>query len=232
MKQAHRIVALNVLKKADWLKSHPSELADSLLNEGRLRYLATDEWAQAEGDDQTGLFIVIDGILHTYYAPRGDKVMMIGFATPGTVLGHTTRYSGGPRLVTAICAEPSILLIISKSALERIAAKTPEIWRAIADLTYNDLQRILGLAAEFISLRPRQRIAARLLSILGTEQGDNPPVIKVSQELLGEMVGATRKTVNIHLASFVTDGLVELGYGRIQICNREGLHAIVEGRNQ
>lgn len=229
MKIPHKALALNVLNDADWLKAHPKVLTESLVSEGRLRHLDKDEWAQTEGDEESGLFIVIDGILHTYYAPGGDRVMMIGFATPGTVLGHTTPYSGGPRLVTAICAEPSILLDISKTALDRIAADTPEIWQAIASLTYNDLQRVLGLAAEFISLKPKHRIAARLLATVQNNRNSNLPVVNISQELLGEMTGVTRKTVNHYLSAFEKDGLIRTGYGRIEIRDMEAMRVLAKG---
>lgn len=211
------------MMNADWLSHHPARLAEKLVSEGRLTRLNTGEWAQAEGDDRSGLFVVIDGLLHTYYAPRGDRVMMMGFAKPGFVLGHATRYSGGPRLVTAVCTEPSIILEISETALDRIAAEIPEVWRAIADLTYSNLQRALRLAAEFISLQPKQRIAARLLAIVGSTEVNSAQTIKVSQELLGEMVGATRKTVNQHLSAFERAGLIKVGYGRIEIVNVERL---------
>lgn len=217
------------MMNADWLSHHPTRLAEKLVSEGRLTQLNTGEWAQAEGDDRSGLFVVIDGLLHTYYAPRGDRVMMMGFAKPGFVLGHATRYSGGPRLVTAVCTEPSIILEISETALDRIAAEIPEVWRAIADLTYSNLKRALRLAAEFISLQPKQRIAARLLSFIDDEETNTSPIIKVSQELLAEMVGSSRKTVNQHLSSLESAGLIKLGYGRIQICDQKGLNALVIG---
>lgn len=229
MNDPHKALALNVLNNAEWLKPHPKVLVQNLVSEGRLRRLDTDEWAQTEGDEESGLFIVIDGILHTYYAPGGDRVMMIGFATPGTVLGHTTPYSGGPRLVTAICAEPSILLDISKNALDRIAKTTPEIWQAIASLTYNDLQRVLGLAAEFISLKPKHRIAARLLAIVENNRSGVPPIVNISQELLGEMTGVTRKTVNQYLSAFERDGLIRTGYGRIALKDIAGLRVLAKG---
>lgn len=229
MKENTKNLALKVIRKAEWLSQQPESLADRLVLEGRLTHLNSGEWAQSEGDDRGGLFIVIDGLLHTYYAPRGDRVMMLGFATPGSVLGHATKYSGGPRLVTAVCTEPSMVLEVSEAALDRIAQDMPEVWRAIADLTYQNLQSALRLAVEFISLRPKERIAARLLSIIKFEKSSGPPTIKVNQELLAEMVGASRKTVNQHLTAFERDGLVKVGYGRIEICDREGLIALAQG---
>ena len=233
MKTDEQKLALRVLRETEWLKAYSPELAESLVAEGRLVHLNIGEWAQAEGDDRNGLFMIVDRLLKTYYAPIGDRVIMVGFSKPGSVLGHATRYSGGPRLVTAVCAEPSIMLEISESALDRVAAQSPEIWRAIAGFAYDNMRNALRLAAEVISLRPRERLAARLLAITPdpNDEGDanETPAISVSQELLGEMIGVTRKTVNQHLSSFEKDGLIRVGYGKIELCDLKGLRLIASG---
>ena len=215
-----------VLGSSDWLKEYPLTLREQLVAEGRMVHLNEREWAQAEGDDRSGLFIVIDGSLHSYCAAPGDRAVMIGIVGPGAVLGHTTRYSGGPRLVTAVCVEPSLLLEISEASLDRVAAKSPEVWRAIAGFAYAHTRRALQMAAEVISLRPRQRLAARLLAAADNGEAHERPVIKISQELLGEMMGLTRKTINGHLVAFEQVGLIRLGYGQIELCDLEGLRTI------
>jgi CRP/FNR family transcriptional regulator, cyclic AMP receptor protein len=222
-------LALRVLRETEWLKAYSPQLAENLVAEGRLVHLSVGEWAQAEGDDRHGLFMIVDGLLKTYYAPIGDRVIMVGFSKPGSVLGHATRYSGGPRLVTAVCAKPSIMLEISESALDRVAAKSPEIWRAIAGFAYDNMRSALRLAAEVISLRPRERLAARLLAMIPDDTAIETPIISVSQELLGEMIGVTRKTVNQHLSVFEKDRLIRVGYGKIELCDLKGLRLIAVG---
>lgn len=229
MRSTEQELALSVLRRAEWLKDYPPQIAENLVSEGQLVNLNIGEWAQAEGDDRSGLFIVIDGLLHSYYAPMGDRVIMVGFAEPGSVIGHATRYSGGPRHVTAVCAEPSTILEVSESALDRIAAESPEIWRAIASFAYNSMRNALRLAAEVISLKPRERIAARLLTIPKSYTEDGSPIIKVSQEMLGEMIGVTRKTINQHLSAFERGGLIRVGYGQIELIDLSGLELIASG---
>lgn len=229
MKTNEKKLAVRVLQETEWLKTYSPELAESLVAEGRLVHLNVGEWAQAEGDDRHGLFMIVDGLLKTYYAPIGDRVIMVGFSKPGSVLGHATRYSGGPRLVTAVCAKPSIMLEISESALDRVAAQSPEIWRAIAGFAYDNMRSALRLAAEVISLRPRERLAARLLAMIPADAAIETPIISVSQELLGEMIGVTRKTVNQHLSVFEKDRLIRVGYGKIELCDLKGLRLIAAG---
>ncbi|MGB5078230.1 MAG: Crp/Fnr family transcriptional regulator [Sphingorhabdus sp.] len=232
MKTTEQNGAIRVLRNAGWLKDYPPELAESLLAEGSLVRLRQGEWAQAEGDDRSGLFVVIEGVLHSYCAAPGGTVLMIGLAKAGSVLGHATRFSGGPRLVTAVCVEPCVLLEISETAIDRVAERQPEIWRAIADFTYANMRSVLRMVAEVTSLAPRERIAARLLAAAHAQDDTLPglePVIRLSQEMLGEMIGVARKTVNIHLSTFERDGLVQVGYGRIVLCDMDGLRAVANG---
>lgn len=229
MKSTDRSQAIAVLRNATWLKPYPPGLSERLLAEGRLVRLGEGEWAQAEGDERSGLFVVIAGVLHSYCAAPGGSMVMIGLAGAGSVLGHATRFSGGPRLVTAVCVEPCVLLELSETALDRIADRQPEIWRAIADFTYANMRNVLRMVAEVIALPPRQRIAARLLAAGAEVPSSETPVLAISQELLAEMVGVTRKTVNVHLSAFERDGLIKAGYGRIVLKNRERLRLIAYG---
>ena len=226
MRQEQYNLALEVLSASDWLKDYPEALVRQLVAEGRLVRLNVGEWAQAEGDDRSGLFVVIDGSLHSFCAAPGGRAVMIGVVSAGAVLGHATRYSGGPRLVTAVCVEPSLLLEVSEASLERVAQQFPEVWRAIAGFAYANTRRALQMAAEVISLKPRQRIAARLLAAIDGGGLGGTQTLRVSQELLGEMLGLTRKTVNSHLSSFEKIGLVRASYGQITILNVDGLRHV------
>ena len=229
MKIHDRNQALAVLRQVSWLRGYPTGLAERLLAEGRLVRLNAGEWAQSEGDDRSGLYVVIEGVLHTYCSAPGDRLVMIGLAESGAVLGHATRFSGGPRLVTAVCVEPCVLLEMSEAALERVADRQPEIWRAIADFTYANMRNVLRMAAEVISLPPRQRIVARLLAGAGDGDSGQSPVVRISQELLGEMIGVTRKTVNLHLSQLERDGLIRLGYSRIELLDLQRLRTLANG---
>lgn len=227
MKNAHSVQALRVLRQTDWLAGFSPDLAALLLDAGRLVRLAPGAWAQAEGDDRGGLFVVIDGLFHSFCRAPGDRLVMIGTSGAGAVLGHATRFSGGPRLVTAVCAEPSTVLEISETALERVAEQRPEIWRAIAGFAYNNMRSALQFAAEVIALPPRQRIAARLLAAAAASDAE-PPEIHLTQQLLGETLGLTRKTVNSHLTAFERAGLITLGYGKIILNDTIKLQAIAQ----
>lgn len=223
-----REAAARVLRESEWLEHEPAALAQALATHGRLLHLNTGEWAQAEGDGHRGLIVVISGVVHVSCQAGGQRNVLLGHCEAGAVLGHATRYSGGPRLVTAVCAEPSVLLAVPERALEEIAATWPTLWRALASSAYGYTRRTVRALAELIALPPRQRLAARLLIIAGETPGAAAPVVRLSQQALGEMIGVTRKTVNAHLAALQKAHLVEASYNRIVLRDVAGLRQVAD----
>jgi CRP/FNR family transcriptional regulator, cyclic AMP receptor protein len=223
-----RDTALRVLRESEWLVHEPPALAEALLAQGRLLQLNSGEWAQAEGDDHRGLIVVISGVVHVSCQASGQRTVLIGHCEAGSVLGHATRFSGGPRLVTAVCAEPSVLLAVSERGLEEVAAHWPTLWRALATSAYSYTRRTVRALAELISLPPRQRLASRLLLMAASHGTGAEPVVRLSQQAIGEMIGLTRKTVNAHLAVLERERLVTASYSRIILRDVPGLQRIAD----
>jgi CRP/FNR family transcriptional regulator, cyclic AMP receptor protein len=220
--------ALEVLRHCEWLRGEPTALPEALVANGRLLHLNTGEWAQTEGDEHRGLVIVVQGVVHVSCQAAGNRNVLIGHCEAGAVLGHATRYSGGPRLVTAVCAEPSVLLAVSERALEKVAAQWPTLWRALALSAYSYTRRTVRALAELISLPPRQRLASRLLIMASSAPGRASPVVRLSQQAIGEMIGVTRKTVNGHLAAFERAQLIKASYSHIVLTDVEGLRRLAD----
>lgn len=223
-----REAALKVLQESEWLRREPVTLIDALLAHGRLLHLNSGEWAQTEGDEQRGLVVVISGVVHVSCQAAGNRNVLIGHCEAGAVLGHATRFSGGPRLVTAVCAEPCLLLAVSERGLEQVAAHWPTLWRALAASAYSYTRRTVRALAELISLPPRQRLASRLLIMGAAPSPGATPVVRLSQQAIGEMIGVTRKTVNAHLAAFERDRLIKASYNRIILKDIAGLRRVAE----
>lgn len=226
MTLSDRDQARRVLAQAGWLAGQTPALTEALLAQGRLVRLGAGQWAQAEGDEETGLLVVVEGAVQLYCQAPGDREVLVGHVEAGAALGQTMRFGGGPRIVTAISVAPSLLLLVADSALERIGHGQPDIWRAVASLVYAQLRLTVRAGAETVSLPPRQRLASRLRLLTRATERQGPVVLHLSQQALAELIGVTRKTVNICLAEFVRQGLVELGYGRITVTDPRGLDRV------
>jgi CRP-like cAMP-binding protein len=77
-----------------------------------------------------------------------------------------------------------------------------------------------------------QRLANRLLMLAGSFGVMSPQGLKIglrlSQETLAQLIGATRQRVNTILKKWELDGIVEQRYGNILIRNKPRLEALAE----
>ena len=219
----HRALAAEVLARAEWLAQGGGDLAEAFLAHGRILALEPSQWVQAEGDDETGVLVVLKGGLQLFCKAPGDREVLIGQVGAGAALGQTTRFGGGPRLVTAIAAEDALVLQVGDRALSRIARDAPRLWEAVAALLYLQLRNLLELVGDLAALPPRERLARRLALMA---RASPHATLRITQEALGEMVGLTRKTANLHLAAFEREGLVRRAYGGVTVSDLAGLRRV------
>lgn len=226
MDPADRARALAILRVSPWLGDGRDTLMESLLSHGRIVRLSAGQWAQAEGDDETGVLVVLSGSVQTLCQASGGREVLIGQGGAGLALGQTNRFGGGPRIVTVICHEDCVLLQVSDRALARIGQEQPRVWEAVAALLYLQLRGLAQLLAETIALPPRQRLASRV-ELLARPAWASAG-LRISQQALGEMIGLTRKTVNGYLAEFERAGLIRRAYGEVVVLDPAGLRRIAE----
>lgn len=212
------------LRSFAWPGEEWRDLIGPLLAHGRIVELDAGQWVQAEGDEDTGVFVVLSGRVQLFCKAPGDREVMISQAGPGVALGQTGRFGGGPRLLTVICQERSRLFVASDRALARIGAEHPRIWEAVSGLLYLSLRGLLQALAEAMALPPRERLASRLQTL--ARGLPEPRRLRVTQQALGEFVGLTRKTVNAYLAEFERAGLVRREYGEVVVLDPAGLARI------
>jgi len=216
--------ARRILEGAEWLAPDALKLAPLLVEHGRLVRRPAGAWIHAEGDEDTGLLVVVDGAVDLFCHGAGEQRVRVGLIGPGTAGGQSVRFGGGRRLVTAAAAIPCEILVVSDTALSRIAEQSPEIWRAVAKLLYRQLRAALRFGADVLTLPPTQRVAARLSDI--AEVTARLDALPLSQQALGEMTGLTRKTVNEILQRLQADGVLVCDYRRIEIRDVDRLRDI------
>ncbi|MFZ5670424.1 MAG: Crp/Fnr family transcriptional regulator [Pseudomonadota bacterium] len=206
-----------------WFARQPAPLREALLREGRLQRRRPGEWIHGEGDEETGVLAVVEGVLKVYGQAPGGREALIALLPAGAMIGQSVAFGGGPRLVTPIAAGPAVTFTLADGALRRVAATHPGLWEALGMLVYAQLRVNAMAVAEFVALEPRLRLVSRLLQLAALFAGP----IEISQTDLAEMIGVTRKAVNAWLGELEAKGLVERGYGRISVLNAAGLERML-----
>lgn len=209
------------LGRIGWFGRQEAGLQRLLADAGRVTTLGRGQWVYSQGDARTGLCAVLVGALRLEVALGPERDVLIGLAQAPTILGQTRRRGGGPRIVTVRANGPARVLMIADDALEAVARVAPDMWRAVNELVYAQLDETTRLAAQLLVSSPAARVAMRLLQFA---DGDT---VAVNQADLAEMTGLSRKTVNGHLALIERTGAIARGYRTITIVDRTLLDRIV-----
>ena len=225
---------LEQLQDCSWYRRQPAALRTAIAREGRVVTLDAGHTAYLEGDEDTGLWIVLDGEVRLHMSAGEDASALFAIANPGALFGRSRVGGADARVVTAVASEASRALLLSDGAMERIAADQPLMWRALADALHSQLDGMIAALGQMLLLPPRPRIAARLLALARpapATASDGAPRVTVTQAALAEMCGLSRKVVNGHLSVLEDAGAIERCYGEIHIRNAAALRRLAgEGR--
>lgn len=203
---------LDALKRGRWFAALDPALAAALVAAGRVAALGEGQWIYSEGDAETGLCLVIDGVLRLEASVGPDRDVLIGLAGPGQAIGQSRRIGGGRRIVTARAQRAARVLLVPDAALPRIAASIPGAWTGIVSLLYGQLDAAVHGAALNLCLAPRQRIAIRLAQL-----ADEHGLVPATQADMAEMCGLSRKSASGHILALAAKGWVVPGYRSLRV---------------
>ncbi|MBI3676723.1 MAG: Crp/Fnr family transcriptional regulator [Proteobacteria bacterium] len=213
-----------VLQRNPWFARQPPRLRDALLERSRVSRIETGRWIYGTGDALNGLYGVLEGSVQLLMTPGDGEPRLLDIAPAGQLFGQAAHFGGGPRLVTAIAGEPTLLLHVPDYALAEVARSEPTIWRNFTALLYAQLAGALQLVTLLIHLPPPERIAARLALLTLTSD-----TISLTQSQLAELCGLSRKTVNGHLRKLAREKIIAVNYHSVTVLHREKLHARAGG---
>lgn len=206
------------IARIPWFAALDEAVRADLIRRGRLEQRSSGEWLYGEGDEQTGIVAVVEGGLYLHCEAPGDREVLFSLLPKGGVIGQSMAFGGGPRLLTAICAVDSRLFLLSDRALREAAATYPTLWISLSTLLYGQLRDAVRAVAEFVALKPRQRMAARLLAMAAPDNR-----VAISQAVLAEIVGVRRNAVNAWLAELEQAGEIRREYARIVLLDPKAL---------
>jgi CRP-like cAMP-binding protein len=186
-----------------------------------------------QGDAADAAYVVVHGRLKVSVEGDTSRGALLGLMGPGEVFGELSIVDGGTRSATVHAIEPTLLVVI-----ERVRFET--LLRSSADVTYKvlkNLSRRLRRLTERVEIEStldvERRLARRMVELAATEgvqEGKSIRVrVKLSQSDLGEMIGATRESVNKHLRALGKRGIVDHGRGEIVVRDLRTLTANARG---
>jgi CRP/FNR family transcriptional regulator, cyclic AMP receptor protein len=192
-----------------------------------LRSYAPGESLYRQGDSPSGIYGVLSGQINTIGTAADGHLSLLSILRAGEWTGFLGMLDGQPNPFTTTAAIKSEILVLPSTAASAIFSKTPDR----LDLILQPLLVVLRFAYFFLietnGRPPEQVVAQRLLDLtrcLYVPQASLARAIEhVNQEDLAAATYLTRPTVNRVLRAMEAQGIVKLGYGRVEICNVDAL---------
>lgn len=202
-----------------WFASLPQFERQALVDAGELVSLRAGEMLYRKGDVGTSFLGVVAGAFKVSTLGEDGREGILAVMEPGNWFGEASLLDGLPRPHDVTAIGPSAVFVIGAPVFERLMRR-PAFARAVGALLCSRVRALYGLVEDAMLRSTRARIARRLLSLARgdtTMAADARARVSVSQEALAMMLGITRQTLSKELKVLVQDGVVALGYGRIEI---------------
>jgi CRP/FNR family transcriptional regulator, cyclic AMP receptor protein len=216
-----------------------SELHDDELDHigavARERACPAGEVLVRQGDSSGDLFSVVHGRLKVVSVGGDGEETLLSVMGAGDVFGEIALLDDEPRSATVIAAEPCRLLVVPRAAFRSVLLHMPQLALRLLALMARQVRRLTARAEDNTTLDVRTRLAKALHALLARFGVAGPGdavrlTLRLSQQELGRMVGATREMVNKVLREWVARRIVKCVRGAVTQVDEPRLRAIAEGQ--
>ncbi len=194
-----------------------NRLSDSL----RLKPLKQGQALFWKGDEGTALYIVKKGTIKIVLPSAEGEEIIVTMFSEGDFFGEMALLDGEPRSADAVAIEPSEVFILSRADFLSFLQSNLNAIKSILSLLSKRLRKTDDLLEDTCFLNISARLSKKLIELAKShgQQKNNKILIDLSltQKELGDMVGATRESINKELKSLRKQGLIIIEESRIQI---------------
>lgn len=215
---------MKLLQKAGWFGKRSDAFRRDLLDCGTERSFEPHEALYHHGDPANGIFAVLSGgVLITAPADDGQE-FVIHREGAGFWIGDLALFADTPRLIGVVATQETQTLFFPNSRIAKLVQVNPGYVRDFYALTQENMQTALRIMANLAVTGSEKRLVLRLLH-LDEGSSESEGWIDVSQEDLAEMIAVSQPTLHRILHRLADADLIELGYGRVRLKDRQALIA-------
>lgn len=203
---------------------------DALCSHARLRTYGHDEVIFQKGDLTTDLMAVISGQVRICSVSEDGRQVILNTIRSGEIFGEIGVLDGDVRTADAVSNVVSKLLIIDRQSFMNVLRGNSNFCIGLLELLCSRIRRTSEQAEDLVLLDLEKRLAKKLLSLCDRQRAgrslEETITIRLSQENLATMTGASRVSVNKHLGIWANDGLIALRRNQIVMLDEAGMRLI------
>ena len=204
---------------------------NALLARVHIRNFGAGEAIFLKGDPGVNMMALLTGNVRISVASADGRALQLAILLPGEVFGEIALLDGKQRTADATAITACSLAVLDRREILSFLQRYPAAWSYIVSVLCDRLRQTDERLAEVALLQIPVRLAKVLLRILESEPsepGQRTYQIKLSQRELGNIVGATRESVNKCLRSWQNEGIIMIEGGLMTIVDRKSLEKLIE----
>jgi CRP/FNR family cyclic AMP-dependent transcriptional regulator len=205
----------------------PPERIQELAQMVRRRTYHRGETIFHKGDPGSGLYLLTAGQVKIVLPSETGEEALLAVLEAGDFFGELALFDGLPRSATVVAVQNAEVLVLHRDDFLGFVARNPEVAIALFGVLSRRLRAADELIQDAVFLDVPGRLAKRLLELAERHGRQTPQGIaielKLTQQDLAAMIGATRESVNKHLGWMRDRRLIALDRQRITVLRPDEL---------
>jgi CRP/FNR family cyclic AMP-dependent transcriptional regulator len=187
-----------------------------------------------KGDSATEFFVLLRGRAKVGAPGADGSHAAINVMGPGEVFGEIAILDGQPRSATVTTLEECEMAVVNKAAFNDLLTASPSIAVKLLNVLAGRVRELTTRIEDRAFLDVPARLAKQLLWLAKNHGVVSAAAVRIdlrlSQQELGDLVGATRESVNKQLREWTRGGIVRQERDCIEIFELDALRAIAGSR--
>jgi CRP/FNR family transcriptional regulator len=186
----------------------------------------------AQGEPGSAIYLLVTGrVKIVRVTPEGHESILC-MRGPGEYFCPVPVLDGGTQLGAAVAISDGVLLWAERDAFCALCESSPELLATAQGDCLAEVRHLLNRLEAFAFRSVNERLAVAVLDESRHQHTDGLPAdeLRLTQQELAELVGASRETVSRILSRLEREGVVALRRGRVIIRDRARLTQLAQGR--
>jgi CRP/FNR family transcriptional regulator, cyclic AMP receptor protein len=218
--EAHRLLSKCIL-----FRGLSPEERKGLVSQARIRNFAPGDTVFLMGSPGDSMMAVLKGNIRISVPSTEGKEIVLAILHPGELLGEIALLDGKERTADARAMGACSLALLERRAVLAFLERHPSGCLGLIEVLCGRLRQTDQQIAEMVFLNLPARLAKTLLRMVEDTAAMR---IALSQRELGNIVGATRESINKCLREWQRNGVVRIEESEIIITKKTLLKALAD----
>jgi CRP/FNR family transcriptional regulator, cyclic AMP receptor protein len=205
---------------------------EALFTRARMQKYAANETIFLMGSPGDSMVAVLSGTIRISMPSPDGKEIVLAILGPGEICGEIALLDGKERTADARAATDCSVVVLERRDVLAFFAQYPDAWSKLIEVLCERLRAADQQMAEFALSPVPVRLAKALLRLATPDgqavNGRAVERVHLTQRELGNVIGATRESVNKYLRAWQRQGCVRIADRLIVITNRAAVEDMTE----